>query len=159
MVEPAKRTRSKKKVKKKVPGGGNVTHFRGKKHSKPTCARRHTTLSGIPKDAPSKLKKLTKSQRQPARPYAKVLCTKCLDELVRYVCRQEAKASADGLGFEVSRDLTLEKYLSRGWYKGVTEGKVTGFGKKREKPKGKAAASKPKPKKKAKSKAKTKKKK
>ncbi len=125
MVEPRKRSRSAKKVKRRTPGGGTATHFRGKKHGKPVCGRCGKKLSGVASDRPSQVRNLTKGGKLPARPYAGTLCSDCLDSLVRYVTRMEVKHSVPEYGdLQVERDLTLEKYLPRGWWGEVSSGKV-----------------------------------
>ena len=155
MVAPSKRTRSRKKVKKKTPGARNVTHIRGEKAKKKACGRCGKQLSGVASDSSTKMKNMSKSSKVPARPYAGVLCSNCLDGLLRYVTRMEVKHSnPEYAELDFRRDLTLEKYLPRGWWSEVTAGKKK-VAKAKSKPDRKAKA-KAKPKTKAKAKAKSK---
>lgn len=117
MVAPRNRSRSKKKVKTRTPGGKTVTHYKGKKTGRKKCSRCSSELGGTPSRTKTVLRRMSKSERIPSRPYAGVLCDSCVDDLVRYVTRVEAPTISPELSsVNVSRDLTLEKYLPRGWY-------------------------------------------
>jgi large subunit ribosomal protein L34e len=155
MVRRSFRTRSRKKVKVRTPGGRTVTHFRAEKAKKAVCGRCGVTLSGVATGSATFMGNLPASQKRPARPYGGVLCPGCLDSLVRYVTRTEAVCRAPEYSdMGVQRDLTLEKFLPRGWFASASAGSVLRTAKK-SKPKGRAkpAAKKEKPKKaKAKSK-------
>ncbi|MCX6695927.1 MAG: hypothetical protein NTU61_06495 [Candidatus Altiarchaeota archaeon] len=164
------------KVRKRTPGGRIATRFvRGFSH--PKCGRCGSVLHGTASGSSSEVRALKHSERAPSRMYAGVLCADCVDSLVRYVVRMEAKFSEPELkSFEFSRDLTLEKFLPAGWWGRVQEGSLlwnrveSKFSKKKvasvkeaapkEKPAKKAAKEKPKAhaKKAAKAKAKAKKK-
>ncbi|HHQ45083.1 MAG TPA: 50S ribosomal protein L34e [Candidatus Altiarchaeales archaeon] len=120
MVEPKKRSRSVKKVKTRTPGGRTVTHYKAKKHSKNVCGRCSAVLKGVASGGPAEVRKTTRSAKGPAKPYSGVLCTKCLDELARYVTRIEATMVEGFEGLDLKRDLSLEKFLPRGWYAGLS---------------------------------------
>lgn len=159
MVRRSLRTRSVKKVKVATPGGRNVTHFRSEKPGKGVCGRCGGQLSGVSLGSATEARNMPASSKAPARPFGGVLCSDCLDELVRYVTRMEVKNIVpDYTELNVQRDLTLEKFLPGGWYGGVSKGailkkvsKKRPVGKPSAKPK---TAEKPKAKPKAKSKAK-----
>jgi len=112
MPEPKKRSNSKKKVKKKMPGGDTRTHYKPKKKGLAKCGRCKDILKG----ASTRPRKSGKSQRKPARPYAGILCSQCLDSLIRYKTRFEATTVEGFEDLDFQRDLTLEKFLPRGWY-------------------------------------------
>ena len=136
MVEPSKRTRSVKKKRIRTPGGRNVTHFKRKKASKPVCGLCEKQLCGVASGTATKMKNTAKTKKIPSKPYAGVLCTICLDRLIRYQTRMEASHMSEKLGgLEISRDLQLEKFLPRGWYADVKEGVIKKQAPKREKPK------------------------
>lgn len=117
MVKPMLRSRSKKKVQRRTPGGRTVTHYKQKKTGKRQCGRCNKLLAGVPNTAPSKVRELSKSRRVPTRPYAGVLCAKCVEDLVRYITRFEVKYSyPDFSEMELRRDLTIEKFLPKGWF-------------------------------------------
>jgi len=64
------------------------------------------------------------SQRAPERPYGGLLCPGCVDALVRYVTRMEVRHMKPGFeDLDLARDLTIEKFLPRGWWATVSSGK------------------------------------
>jgi large subunit ribosomal protein L34e len=124
MTAPRHKSRSNKRVKVKLPGGETVTHFRAKKPGKHVCGRCSKPLSGMPNMIPSRLARISKTERVPERPYAGVLCTECSEALFRYKARFEAKAkNPEYAALEVRRDLTLEKFLSRTWWDSINKKK------------------------------------
>ncbi|MBU0761636.1 MAG: hypothetical protein KKD39_01310 [Candidatus Altiarchaeota archaeon] len=125
MVQPSKRTRSKKKIKVKTPGGKNVTHFRLGKAKKKKSAIYGKPLSGVVSGTATKMRNTVKSGKIPKRPYAGVLNPQELDQLIRYVVRTEAKYGSKELkDLNLPRNLILEKYLPRGWFEKATAGEV-----------------------------------
>ena len=122
MVKPMLRTRSKKRVMKRLPGGKTVLRFKDKKPSKKTCARCNVNLAGTPSDSVSQLKKLSKSEKTPTRPFTGVLCPTCVEKLVIYKTRSEVKYKyPEYADVEVRRDLTLEKFLPKGWFNSIAK--------------------------------------
>lgn len=120
MVKPMLRTDAKKKVRKRTPGGRTTTHYREAKPGRKTCGRCGKQLSGVPNNIKSVIRNLSKSEKVPNRPYAGVLCPQCVEKLVRYVTRFEVKKRyPEYADLEIKRDLTLEKYLPPGWFKGL----------------------------------------
>ena len=83
MVQGRFRSRSKRKVFVRTPGARTVVHYRARKPSKAKCAGCGKQLAGVPREIPSKLKKLPKTARRPERPYGGVLCSKCMREKIR----------------------------------------------------------------------------
>ncbi|MFC2162232.1 hypothetical protein ACFLRF_00990 [Candidatus Altiarchaeota archaeon] len=122
MVRPSQRTRSVKKVKKRTPGGRTVTHYRSGKTKSGKCGRCSAQLKGVASGTEA-VRKTPKGSRTPTRPYSGELCGGCLDKLVRYTTRMQAKHAEEGYkDLEVARDLTLEKFLPRGWFKKIEAG-------------------------------------
>ncbi len=76
-IQP-QRTRSLVRIKKKTPSGKIVIHYRKRKPAKPKCAICKKPLLGVPKDLPYKIKKLSKTQKRPERPYGGYLCSSCM---------------------------------------------------------------------------------
>lgn len=89
-----------------------------KKTKKKRCARCKKTLGGVAYGSSSQIRKLPKSKKVPERKYAGILCANCLENLLRYKVRFEAKFSYPEKfkELELRRDLTLEKFLPQGWY-------------------------------------------
>ncbi len=87
MVSPRLRSNTLRKVKKKTPGGKVKVYYEPKKPSKSKCAACGRTLQGVPKLKPSNLKKLSKSEKKPERPYGGYLCSSCMRELIKIKVR------------------------------------------------------------------------
>ncbi len=122
MVERRLRSRSVKKTKKKTPGGETRAYYKSEKPSKHKCGRCGKLLAGTPNEVPSKIKKLSKSEKKPSRPYGGNLCSNCLERLLRYQTRFEVKHGYKEYSeLPLKRDLTLEKYLPRGWFKELSK--------------------------------------
>lgn len=83
MPRPALRSRSMRRVKKRLPGGSSVIHYSKKKPSKPICSGCKKPLHGVPRDLPQKIEKLPKTKKRPERPYGGKLCSKCLRETIK----------------------------------------------------------------------------
>ncbi len=82
MVRPMYRTRSWRRVIRRTPGGRVAIHFEKRKPGPARCARCGRPLGGVPRERPSRLRKLSKSAKRPERPYGGVLCSTCLAELI-----------------------------------------------------------------------------
>ncbi len=125
MVEPAKRTRSKKKTKVRTPGGKTVTHFKRPRANRARSAISGTQLSGVATGTATQLKNMNKSSKVPSRPYAGVLAPQELDNLIRYLARTEAKYGSEQMrDLNLTRNLVLEKYLPRGWFEKASNGEI-----------------------------------
>lgn len=124
MVKPMLRSRSKKRVQRRTPGGKIVTHYKKEKPGKQKCGRCGKLLSGVPNAVPLDVRKMSKSERVPTRPYAGVLCPRCTEDLVRYSTRFEVKFNYPEFSeMGLMRDLTIEKFLPRGWFDSISKGK------------------------------------
>lgn len=81
MPAPRYRSRSLRKVYVRTPGGGRAVHYRYKKPKIAHCSKCGAILKGVPRERPYNLKKLSKTQRRPERPYGGVLCSRCMRSL------------------------------------------------------------------------------
>ena len=52
----------------KVPGGNTKIQFKKKKPAKAKCAGCAKFLSGVPRELPTKMKKMAKTKKRPERP-------------------------------------------------------------------------------------------
>lgn len=77
MVRGKEKSRSKRRVFVKTPGGKVKRHYRTRKIAQPKCSECGARLHGIPKLIQSKFKNLSKTKRSSSRPYAN-LCSKCM---------------------------------------------------------------------------------
>ena len=122
MVAPMYRSRSKKRRSIRTPGGKSVIHYKKKKVSKHHCGRCGNALSGVPNAIPSAIGKMSKSERIPERPYAGVLCSDCTEALMRYTTKFEVKFGyPEFADMDFKRDLTIEKFLPRGWWTEISK--------------------------------------
>ena len=77
MPRPGLRTTFLKKIKKKVPGGGYIIHYKRKDPSVPKCAMCKTPLKGSTTGRFTAMKNAAKSLKRPTRPYGGNLCASC----------------------------------------------------------------------------------
>ncbi len=87
MVSPRLRSNTLRKVKKKTPGGRVTIQYKQRKPSKSKCAACGRPLHGVPKLLPSQIKKISKSEKKPERPYGGYLCSSCMRELIKIKVR------------------------------------------------------------------------
>jgi len=76
---PAGRFKSRtfRRVHVKTPGGETKLQYKKRKPSKAICGSCGKTLSGVPRERPYKMQRLSKTQKRPERPYGGVLCSSC----------------------------------------------------------------------------------
>ena len=72
------KSKTKRRVFVRTPGGETVVHRRRFNTSKPVCAECKVELKGVARGNPAQIAKLSKTQRRPERPYGGVLCSKCM---------------------------------------------------------------------------------
>ena len=88
MPAPSKRSRSFRKVHRRVPGGKTSLHYKRKKPGKAKCGRCNAVLKGVPRERPYKMMSMAKTKKRPERPYGGVLCSKCMRELFKEKSRK-----------------------------------------------------------------------
>ena len=90
---PTQRNRSKslRKIKTKVPGGAVKTHFVRRKPKAATCAVTGERLHGVARGRPYQVKKLSKTQRRPERPYGGILSSKAMRQVMIQKARNIGK--------------------------------------------------------------------
>jgi len=81
MPRPGLRTRSLRRILKKIPGGAFVIHYTKRKPSVSRCAKCKKPLKGVPKN--SRIKRIARSLRKSSRPYGGNLCSKCSREAIK----------------------------------------------------------------------------
>lgn len=87
MPKPAHRSRSLRKVFRKVPSRTTV-HYRKRKPQKAKCGSCGAVLKGVPRERPYKMQRLSKNKKRPSRPYGGILCNKCMREDIKKEARQ-----------------------------------------------------------------------
>ncbi len=70
------------KIKRKTPGRRVATHKRREKTSKHKCALCGAVLHGMKRGTNSEIRRASKSQRRPERPFGGQLCTKCFRKVM-----------------------------------------------------------------------------
>ena len=83
MPQGKEKSRSKRRVFIRTPGGENKIHYRQRKPVKKKCRECGSELHGIPHLIESKFKNLPKTKKRPQRPYAGELCSKCMRKKIR----------------------------------------------------------------------------
>ena len=127
MVAPKYRSGSKRRISRRTPGGRTVLHYKGGKPGSNHCGRCGKPLQGTPKLNQAEIRKVSHSKRVPERAYAGVLCSDCTESLLRYVTRFEVKFGyPEYSDMELGRDLTIEKFLPKGWFSGISKGSGKG---------------------------------
>ena len=82
MPQRYKRSRSLRKVKRRLPGGRTVIHYKKEKPKAAHCARCDAVLKGVPRERPFKMHTMAKTKKRPERPYGGNLCSKCMRDLI-----------------------------------------------------------------------------
>jgi large subunit ribosomal protein L34e len=77
MTKRIHRSRSLRKVFKKVPGGNLKVHYEQRNPSKAHCAICGKPLLGVPSKKPADAKRLSKTEKRPSRPFGGMLCSAC----------------------------------------------------------------------------------
>jgi len=77
MPSPKLRSRSLRRVQRKLPGGRTVVHYTRKKPGKAKCSNCGSILMGVPRELPYKMRTMAKTKKRPQRPYGGVLCSSC----------------------------------------------------------------------------------
>ncbi len=86
MVRPGLRSRSKKRLKRRTPGGRTTVIYRRRRHYVARCAVCGRELSGIPKD-PKVIRLGAKTVKRPERAFGGILCPNCLSEAIKLAVR------------------------------------------------------------------------
>ena len=91
MTAPRLRSRSLRRVYKKLPGGRLTIHYERRKPGKAKCANCGVPLLGVPRKRVVEIKKLAKTERRPERPFGGNLCSRCLREKIVEIVRKGLK--------------------------------------------------------------------
>ena len=82
MPTPKHRSRSLRKVFKKLPGGRLGIHYERKRPKRAHCASCGRALHGVPRGLPYEFKHISKTQRRPERIYGGVMCGNCTRDIL-----------------------------------------------------------------------------
>jgi large subunit ribosomal protein L34e len=78
MPAPRLRSRTLRRVSKRVPGGKTVLQHVKRNPSKAKCGKCGKELKAVPRKNPAQLKNTPKTQKRPERPFGGVLCSACM---------------------------------------------------------------------------------
>lgn len=87
MPRPKYRSRSLRRVQKKMPGGKTKQRYVKRKPGLPKCSGCGVELKGIPRLMPNKAKNAPKSRKTVSRVYGGFLCAKCAKEKLKKEAR------------------------------------------------------------------------
>jgi large subunit ribosomal protein L34e len=71
------KSRTYRRVNRRVPGGRTSLHLKKRKPSKAHCASCGSVLKGVLRERPFKMKNTPKSMKRPERPFGGQLCSSC----------------------------------------------------------------------------------
>ena len=77
MVAGSKKSNTFRKIHVTTPGGNRVIHYKKRKPSHPVCGECGARLLGVARNLPSKISRMSKTEKRPTRPYGGNLCSKC----------------------------------------------------------------------------------
>ena len=83
MVRGRFRSRTFRRVYKKLPGGTTKLFYLKRKPSKHQCVNCGAVLKGMAAERPYKMRTMPKSKKIPSRPFAGNLCSKCTRETLK----------------------------------------------------------------------------
>ena len=78
MPAPRLRSRSLRKVFRKVSGGRTNVHFKKRKPKMGRCGNCRAVLKGVPRELPFRMRSMAKTKKRPERPFGGVLCSRCM---------------------------------------------------------------------------------
>jgi large subunit ribosomal protein L34e len=91
MPKPRYRSRSLRRVKKKMPGGVTKLVYDKRKPGVAKCSICRIELKGIPRLRPVKAANTPKTHKRPERSYGGFMCGACLRKKIKQEARQEAE--------------------------------------------------------------------
>ncbi len=93
MPRPSQKTRSRRRVYVRLPGGDTVIHYEKRRPGPARCAICGRPLNGVPRLRPVELRKLPKTAKRPERMYGGVICPSCLEKLLKKTIRSQLAAA------------------------------------------------------------------
>ncbi|MBI4150115.1 50S ribosomal protein L34e [Candidatus Woesearchaeota archaeon] len=78
MVSGRFKSRTFRRVFRRIPGGVAVLHHRRRKPGRAVCSGCGVPLKAVPRARPTLMRNLPKTAKRPERPYGGVLCSACM---------------------------------------------------------------------------------
>ncbi|MDP3765076.1 MAG: 50S ribosomal protein L34e [Nanoarchaeota archaeon] len=88
MPAPRLRSRSLRKIFRKVSGGRTSVHYKKRKPKAARCGNCNAVLKGVRRELPFKMRSMAKTKKRPERPYGGVLCSRCMRKMIIDKVRQ-----------------------------------------------------------------------
>ena len=82
MPAPRLRSRSLRKIFRKVPGGRTNVHYKKRKPKTARCGNCGALLKGVPRAFPFRMRSMAKTKKRPERPFGGVLCSRCMRKTI-----------------------------------------------------------------------------
>lgn len=88
MPAPRLRSRSLRRVFRKVSGGRVSLHYKKRKPKAAKCGNCGALLKGVPRKLPFRMRSMSKTKKRPERPFGGVLCSRCMRQTIIEKVRQ-----------------------------------------------------------------------
>ena len=88
MPQPRLRSRSRRKLFRKVPGGRVSIHYNKRNPKAAKCGNCGALSKGVPRELPFRMRSMAKTRKRPERPFGGVLCSRCLRTRIIEKARQ-----------------------------------------------------------------------
>ena len=89
MPRPALRTRSRRRVYRRTPGGETVVHYEKRRPGPARCGICGAPLNGVPRARPAELRNMPLTRKRPERMFGGVLCPRCLERVLKQAVRSQ----------------------------------------------------------------------
>lgn len=83
MPRPSLRSRTLRRIKRKIPGGASVIHYLKRKPSRPRCSSCKRILHGVASKRPAGMKRLSKSKKVTSRIFGGNMCPSCAKQRIK----------------------------------------------------------------------------
>ena len=88
MPAPRLRSRSLRKIFRRVSGGRTSIHYKKRKPKTAKCGNCGAVLKGVPRAFPFRMRSMAKTKKRPERPFGGVLCSRCMRKKIIEKYRQ-----------------------------------------------------------------------
>jgi large subunit ribosomal protein L34e len=87
MPSGKQKSRTFRRVFKKLPGGKTKISYVYRKPGKTSCSNCNAVLKGVIRERPLRMRNTPKTKKRPERPYGGILCSKCSREKIKQMAR------------------------------------------------------------------------
>jgi large subunit ribosomal protein L34e len=90
MVSGKQKSRSKRRIYRRTPGGRVVIHYVKRRPSRAVCGNCRTLLAGVPAVRGTEMRRIPKSSKRPERMFGGTLCSPCSKRVIISRSRSQA---------------------------------------------------------------------